>query len=147
MRFRENKTFTTKSLYSCLTNRGVLIKNSDNVWRVKLPLKIKVFLWQIDNNKLPTAHALKQRGWKGSSSCFLCGKVGLHHIFIECSFARFIWCGIRDALGWSGYHLSWEDWRGRWSRRDCGMPKWISMFIFAGFAWALAVEHSQQIGY
>ena len=51
----KNKSYSIKSLYSCLTDRGVRIRSSDSVWNVKVPLKIKVFLWQIDNNRLLTA--------------------------------------------------------------------------------------------
>ena len=51
----KNKSYSTKSLYSCATDRGVRIRSSDSVWKVKVPLKMKVFLWQIDNNRLPTA--------------------------------------------------------------------------------------------
>ena len=60
------KVFSTKSLYSFLSNRGVCVKESDNIWKTKVPLKIKFFLWQIENDRLPTASALKKRGWRGS---------------------------------------------------------------------------------
>lgn len=43
------------------------------VWKCKIPLKIKVFLWQLFNDKLQTAHNLKKKGWKGDSKCCLCG--------------------------------------------------------------------------
>ena len=109
----KNKSYSIKSLYSCLTDRGVRIRSSDSVWNVKVPLKIKVFLWQIDNNRLPTALSLRQRGWKGSSLCCLCGNSeDSNHIYFGCSLACFLWCGIRDALGWSDFPFSWEDWRG-----------------------------------
>ena len=34
------KVFSTKSLYSFLSNRGVCVKESDNIWKTKVPLKI-----------------------------------------------------------------------------------------------------------
>jgi len=48
----KSKTFTTKSLYSFLTHRVVCVREGDSVWKAKVPLKIKFFLWQVDNNKL-----------------------------------------------------------------------------------------------
>ena len=39
-----SKSFTTKSLYRFVTNRGVSIPEAENVWKAKLPLKIKIFL-------------------------------------------------------------------------------------------------------
>ena len=41
------KIFSTKSLYSFITNRGVMLKESDSIWSVRVPLKIKIFLWQV----------------------------------------------------------------------------------------------------
>ena len=43
----KSKLFTTKSLYSFLIHRGVCVKEAENLWRVKAPMKIKVFLWQL----------------------------------------------------------------------------------------------------
>ena len=39
-----SKSFTTKSLYRFLTHRGVCIPASEDVWKTKLPLKIKIFM-------------------------------------------------------------------------------------------------------
>jgi hypothetical protein len=47
-----NKRFSTKYLYRFLTDYGVASKMAGYIWKAKLPLKIKVFLWQIFNNKL-----------------------------------------------------------------------------------------------
>ena len=47
-----SKAFTTKSLYRFITHRGMCIPASEDVWRSKLPLKIKVFMWQFQHNKL-----------------------------------------------------------------------------------------------
>ena len=60
-----SKIFTTKSLYRFITHMGVCIPASEDVWKSKLPLKIKVFMWQLQHNKLQVATSLKNRGWKG----------------------------------------------------------------------------------
>jgi hypothetical protein len=57
----KSKNFTTKSLYRFLTHRGVVIANSKSIRKTKLPLKIKVFVWQLSNNKLQAAVSLKKR--------------------------------------------------------------------------------------
>jgi hypothetical protein len=44
--------FTTKSMYRFLTDRGVTGRIAGFIWRSKVPLKIKFFLWQLHNNKL-----------------------------------------------------------------------------------------------
>jgi len=67
-----NKKFSTKSLYQFLIDCGVASKMAGYIWKAKLPLKIKVFLWQIFNNKLLVAQSLIKRGWKGSRGCCVC---------------------------------------------------------------------------
>jgi hypothetical protein len=58
----KSKTFTTKSQYRFVTHRGVCFLKSDDIWHSKLPLKIKIFLWQLKHNKLQSAVSLKRRG-------------------------------------------------------------------------------------
>ena len=143
------KVFSTKSLYSFLSNRGVCVKESDNIWKTKVPLKIKFFLWQIENDRLPTASALKKRGWRGSHLCCLCGrKEDVNHVLFRCSMARFIWCGVREALAGKNIPTSWKDWRGLQLVNEFKLPKRFTMFLFSGLAWALwktrnkmAIEH------
>jgi hypothetical protein len=69
----KSKSFTTKSLYRFISHGGVCVADSRSIWRTKLPLKIKVFLWQLSFDKLQTATALKKREWRGSIHCCLCG--------------------------------------------------------------------------
>jgi hypothetical protein len=53
------KTFSTASLYRELTFSGFTNKWLLCVWRAKLPLKIRVFLWQVFNDKIQSAVHLK----------------------------------------------------------------------------------------
>jgi hypothetical protein len=61
----KSSEFSTKSLYNCLTHGGVKDKLNDILWKCKVPLKVKVFLWQAWHNKLPTAESLVKRNWQG----------------------------------------------------------------------------------
>jgi hypothetical protein len=38
-----------------------------------LPLKIKVFLWQVYNDKIQSAEQLWKRNWPGEIACKVCG--------------------------------------------------------------------------
>ena len=89
-----SKSFSTKSLYSFMTNRGVIMKESNSCWKARIPLKIKIFLWQLSNDRLQTAMALKRRGWRGSHLCCLCGNPeNVNHIFFQMFFGPL-------SLGW-----------------------------------------------
>jgi len=69
------------------------------VWKGKIPLKIKFFLWQIFNNKLQVAQSLIKRGWKETANCCLCGLAeSVDHIFFQCHIAKFIWSVIAEVF-------------------------------------------------
>jgi len=43
----KSRNFSTKSLYTCLTHGGVKDKLTGMIWGFRIPLKVKVFLWQV----------------------------------------------------------------------------------------------------
>jgi hypothetical protein len=134
----KSKSFTTKSLYRFISHGGVCVADSRSIWRTKLPLKIKVFLWQLSFDKLQAATALKKREWRGSIHCCLCGgKETIDHIFFRCPIAQFTWCCVRDSFGWSNFPTSWHDLQGGWLSNKLKIPYKLGLFVFAGVAWAL----------
>lgn len=54
--------FTTRSLYNFKLSGGFPNRVAGIVWKSKLPLKIKFFLWQVFNNKLQCSVSLVKRG-------------------------------------------------------------------------------------
>lgn len=73
-----------------------LVMNEPNfphkfMWKVKIPPKIKVFLWLMSNNSVLTKDILLRRGWIGSEACPFCGKDEyVDHLFFTCSIAILI---------------------------------------------------------
>lgn len=63
--------FSVKSLYAKLT-KGPTLAISRGIWQVRIPLKIKVFLWQIFRNKLPTSVNIAKRHGPSSGLCVVC---------------------------------------------------------------------------
>jgi hypothetical protein len=97
----KTKTFSTTSLYTELTFSGFTNKWLLCVWHSKLPLKIRVFLWQVFNDKIQSAVQLKKRNWSGPIECKLCGcEESTVHLFFRCVVSQFCWCICRDILGW-----------------------------------------------
>jgi len=132
-----SKNFTTKSLYRFLTHRGVQVKEVDNIWKTSLPMKIKVFLWQLSHNKLQSAVALKRRGWKGSTRCVLCGRhESVSHIFFTCSLARFVWACLSEIFGGT-IPYSWDELHGGKLTNMFKTNMRLSLFLFAGIAWSI----------
>lgn len=130
--------FTARSLYRFLTNGGVVSKMSDRIWECKVPLKIKIFLWQISHGKLPAAATLKARGWKGNHRCVLCGEVEeIEHIFFSCPLSSFVWYCVKEALSWEGVPTSMDDLLENWPPNGNRSQKSLGLFIFAGLMWAI----------
>jgi hypothetical protein len=62
------------------------------LWKLKLPLKIKIFMWFLRGKVLLTKDNLIKRKWKGCSKyCFYDSVKTVQHLFISCPFARIIW--------------------------------------------------------
>jgi hypothetical protein len=72
-----------------LINGGIDSKLIQKIWKCKVPLKIKVFLWFQD--RLQTTIQLKGREWKGSEHCVLCGEnEDVDHLLFTCPLAKFV---------------------------------------------------------
>lgn len=84
-------TFSVGSLYRSLKRAKVPFPYSF-LWKIKIPLKIKVFLWLVSKESILTRDVLKQRGGRGSDLCPFCArKETIDHLFFHCSLSRFIW--------------------------------------------------------
>jgi hypothetical protein len=72
-----------------------------NIWAAKLPLKIRIFTWQLALNCLPSSAA---RHGPGTGRCSLCGEVeDASHIFFNRSLVKFMLSVSRQLLrcNWS----------------------------------------------
>lgn len=55
------------------------------LWKVKLRLRIKIFLWLILHNAILTKDNLLRRNGKGDPKCFFCNELeSINHLFFEC---------------------------------------------------------------
>jgi hypothetical protein len=67
-----------------------------DLWRWQLPLKIKLFMWLLLEQKILTWESLYKRGFLGPSRCVLCGlqEEKLKHLFVDCIFTKNIWATL-----------------------------------------------------
>ena len=74
--------FSNKSLYADLLN-----ENNPSLrtclWKIKIPLKIKIFLWFLRRCVLLTKDNLAKRQWTGCKKCVFCDMFEfVEHLFI-----------------------------------------------------------------
>ena len=78
----QNGIFTVKSMYEDLMN-GHTRYLQKYLWKIKMPLKIKVFMWFLHRKVLLTKDNLARRNWHGCSRCSFCGSPEtVEHLFI-----------------------------------------------------------------
>ena len=91
-------TFSTRSMYYILINNPNFNSNCV-LWKLKLPLKIKIFLWYLGRGVTLTKDNLAKRRWQGSPKCSFCNQnESIQHLFFDCYLAKTVWRIIYFAL-------------------------------------------------
>jgi hypothetical protein len=90
-KLNESGIYCVKSLYLDLMNGHTPFLRK-YLWKLKIPLKIKIFMWFLNSKVLLTKDNLAKRKWKGCQKCCFCNESEtIHHLFLTCPFARIIW--------------------------------------------------------
>jgi hypothetical protein len=72
--------------------------SNNKLWKLKIPLRIKVFGWYLRKGVILTKDNLAKRNWHGSKKCVFCHQnETIKHLFFQCHFARSIWSVIQVA--------------------------------------------------
>jgi hypothetical protein len=62
------------------------------IWKLKLHLKIKVFMWYLYKGVVLTKDNLVRRQCQGDKNCcFCCLDESIQHLLFDCHFAKFLW--------------------------------------------------------
>uniref|UniRef100_A0A452XHY1 Reverse transcriptase zinc-binding domain-containing protein n=1 Tax=Aegilops tauschii subsp. strangulata TaxID=200361 RepID=A0A452XHY1_AEGTS len=94
----KNGIFMVKSFCMDLINSYPLSR-SLHIWKVKVPLRIKIFMWFVHKQVILTKDNLIKRRWVGRSRCCFCDHDGtIQHLFLECPLAKLLWRTIRIAF-------------------------------------------------
>ena len=101
--FRWNLTksglYSVRSLYLHLINTQPPFQHK-MIWKLKIPLKIKIFLWFLERGILLTKDNLAKKNWTGSQKCCGCNSnETIQHLFLDCPYARLVWRIIFFAIG------------------------------------------------
>lgn len=85
--------FSTASCYRSLLSEVSLSGPWQQIWKQKIPTKIKIFLWQLAHGCLPSLSFLAKRNIVTVSKCKWCDlfEEDIEHIFWRCSLARMAW--------------------------------------------------------
>ncbi|KAK1301831.1 hypothetical protein QJS10_CPB12g00899 [Acorus calamus] len=107
--------FTVKGCYDRL-RRGILSAplacgSPLRIWRLKIPMKIKVFMWLLAKERLLTRDRAK---WRSDSpvECGLCGEApeSIDHLFSQCRVTSAFWRKVCSATSLAPFHSLQEMW-------------------------------------
>uniref|UniRef100_A0A453QXL4 Reverse transcriptase zinc-binding domain-containing protein n=1 Tax=Aegilops tauschii subsp. strangulata TaxID=200361 RepID=A0A453QXL4_AEGTS len=126
--------FSVSSAYQALCRVPVLQWLSP-LWKAPMPLKIKIFVWQLLRDRLPSGTEVLKRHGPGNGLCPLCHvpETGTHILF-SCVAAQALWCFVREALGpeWEAHDLA-EFLQVR--ATQVGRKRRLFWLIFAAMMW------------
>lgn len=83
--------FSVSSMYDHLFSNEENFPNT-MLWKEKVPLKNKTFLWLAQHNAILTKDNLLRRKWKGDKRCAFCVMdESIAHLFFECKITNYVW--------------------------------------------------------
>ncbi|WVZ67110.1 hypothetical protein U9M48_016237, partial [Paspalum notatum var. saurae] len=86
-------------MYKQLISIDVFVPNRF-VWQLKVPLKIKIFIWLLFRGVILTKDNLIRRHWQGSKQyCFCSADETIQHLFFACPCAKFLWRIVSVTFG------------------------------------------------
>jgi hypothetical protein len=125
------------SLMYLALSRGASVVHFRDMRAVKLPLKIRIFTWQLVLNRLPTREALAHRRGPSDGRWALCGESeSASHLFFSCSLAKFGWSVVRQMLGCRWSPSSFPQFFHILST-FAGRPRRCIWALFAALCWSL----------
>lgn len=114
----------------------------------KLPLKIRIFLWQLVRGRLPSGIEVVKRNGPGDGQCPLCEVLeDSNHIFFICPSARFLWSCLREVVGGRWCHDNLPDlfWEVQTHQPSIRPTLWVVVGVLSWTLWTvcnkLVIEH------
>ena len=90
--------FTVKSMYLDYLGDNTRFLRK-HLWKMKMPLKIKIFMWFLMRKEILTKDNLAKRNWDGSKKCCFCDQdETIEHLFLSCPLAKMVWRIVSMAL-------------------------------------------------
>jgi hypothetical protein len=134
--WEKNKQFSVKTMYAHLCGADIE-KPNKKMWKAKIPLKIKIFMWLMQHDAILTKDNLIKRKWQGDKSCRFCRMdESVTHLFFDCSLARYVWSLVALVIG-ADCRPSTLDQFWEWCDRFLPRNKNIHMVGLAVVCWTI----------
>jgi len=95
--------FKVNAAYKIMNQSNQQIANWPwkQIWRIKVPHKVSIFVWLLAKEATLTVDNLMSRGMTLCSRCFLCKETAetVNHLFLHCPFTAHLWRIILNLKG------------------------------------------------
>jgi zinc-binding in reverse transcriptase len=98
IRWIQSREFTTSTYYEFVQNYPAVGTSLSNLWKIKVPPMMSIFVCLMIKNIILMVDNLKRRGWQlvNIYHMWYNAEEIVHHLFIDCQFIREIHCYIHD---------------------------------------------------
>ncbi|KAE8781872.1 retrotransposon unclassified [Hordeum vulgare] len=136
--------FSVSSAYLAMC-RTLVLPWLSPLWKAPLPLKIKIFVWQLLRDRLPSRTEVLKRHGLGNGTCPLCHvpENGTHILF-SCVAAQALWGFVREALGpeWEAHDLA-DFLHVR--ATQAGRKRRLFWLVFTALTWTLWTTRNKMV--
>jgi hypothetical protein len=118
-------------------SKASIDRSFKHLWKAKIPLKIKVWLWLIWHNAIATKDTMAERGWIGNLFCQFCDKKEtILHLFFSCPAAKYVWSCVAKAIGASTRPRNFSQFFW-WFPRHVPASRNVQILGVAAICWAI----------
>jgi hypothetical protein len=135
-RWMANKVFSVKFVYNHLTKHEPGV-DYNRIWKAKIPEKIKIFMWLLEQKAVLTKDNMIRRNWQGSPACYFCGEPKNNdHLFFSYPIAKVVWGVVAKCFQQNTRPLCYEQY---WQWIKSALPGGESMYMMgvAALCWAI----------
>lgn len=128
--------FKVSELYSHLRSHGVFPQKF--MCKLKIPLKVKVFVWLTITNRILTKDNLLKRGWTCNNQCHFCNCDEIvDHLLFQYSLDRLVWRIVICALGLFRSPCGVEDLLDSWLTQFPPGQRKLALYGSAAVCWTI----------
>ena len=135
--------FSVRSFYAALISNGVRV--SQEIWKTKIPTKIRIFLWYLKKGVILTKDNLYRRNWKGGKKCAFCHlPETIQHLFFDCTYAKFLWRSVHILFGIAP-PIDMADLFDSWSKMGTSKHNTLLLSAAAALCWAIWITRNEVV--
>lgn len=141
--WEKNHNYSIRSAYhlqnkkvNLLTRYSEVVSHWKWLWNLNMPPKVRLFLWKLCLNGIPTKSCLIEKGFNTNPACYLCGETeeSATHMFLECNWAKWGWF-----LSPLGFNSQFKERRliGDWLMERARKESRDTLNIIASVLWSI----------